>query len=35
MIYKAVNRHAWRAAESTLGLPGENRRRGGGGSYLW
>lgn len=28
MIYKAVNLQAWGAAESTLGLPGENRRGG-------
>lgn len=33
MIYKAVNLRAWRAAESTLGLPGENRT-GGGGDFV-
>lgn len=33
MIHKAVNLHAWRAAGSTLGLPGENRR--GGGAMLF
>lgn len=32
MIYKAVNLHAWRAAESTPGLPGEN---GGTGEMLF
>lgn len=28
MIYKAVNLHVWRVADSTLGLPGETE--GGG-----
>lgn len=35
MIYKAVNLHAWRAVESTLGLPGENRNGGGRESMLF